>query len=181
MPSKLSVTHSSVLGLIEMCQCVPSSLLKGPCSASLIKLAPFSTPFLICSLCYCVPKYPWLMGNQNSIWTPRSMIRKWHGSAMGTWKVPSTSFIMIKGRPSHWCRNLINKKLQRCVKNSCEDNDGELINQERESLLIVRVKEIIPTEASLMRVVVVVFCDGHLSIFTDSMSKLTGGLMGLDY
>jgi hypothetical protein len=35
----------------------------------------------------------------------------------------------------------------------------------------VRVKEIIPTEASLMRVVVVVFCDGHLSIFTDSMSK----------
>jgi hypothetical protein len=33
------------------------------------------------------------------------------------------------------------------VKNSCEDNDGELINQERESLLIVRVKEIFPTEA----------------------------------
>jgi hypothetical protein len=30
----------------------------------------------------------------------------------------------------------MNKKLQRCVKNSCEDNDGELINQERERLLI---------------------------------------------
>jgi hypothetical protein len=106
------------------------------------------------------------------------MIREWHGSAMGTWKAPSTSFIMIKGRPSHWWRNLINTKLQRFVMNSSEDM---MINQERESLLIVRVKEIFPTEALWMRVVVVVFCDGHLSIFTDSMSKLTGGLMGLDY
>ncbi len=41
----------------------------------------------------------------------------------------------------------MNKKLKRCVKNSCEDNDGELINQERERLLIVRVKEIFPTVA----------------------------------
>jgi hypothetical protein len=36
------------------------------------------------------------------------------------------------------------KKLQRCAKNSCEDNDGELI-AERNRLLIVRIQEIFST------------------------------------
>jgi hypothetical protein len=53
---------------------------------------------------------------------------------MGTWKALSTSFILIKGRPTIDGGNLINKKLQRCGKNSCEHNDGELINQEWEKL-----------------------------------------------
>jgi hypothetical protein len=70
---------------------------------------------------------------------------------------------------------LINKKLQRCVKNSCEDNDGELINQGRERLLTARVKETF-ANSSLVNESgccgVVVLCDGHLCIFTDSLSKL---------
>jgi hypothetical protein len=38
----------------------------------------------------------------------------------------------------------MNKKLQRCAKNSCEDNDGELIT-ERNGLLIERIKETFST------------------------------------
>jgi hypothetical protein len=81
-----------------------TSLLKGSCSASLIKLAPFWTSFLSCSLCHRVPSASMTHGKPEQYldsWKhdQTDMSQQWE-----TCKVPSISFILIKGRPNHWWR-----------------------------------------------------------------------------
>jgi hypothetical protein len=74
------------------------SLLKGSCSARLIKLARFWTSFLSCSLCHCVPRISMIHGKAEQYLDSYEHYQvHWHEPAWETWKTPSIRATLDKG------------------------------------------------------------------------------------
>ncbi len=129
-----------------------TSLLKGSCSASLIKLAPFWTSFLSCSLCHRAPSTSMTHGK------PEQYLDSWKhdqtdsSRQWDTSKAPSISYILINGRPNHWWRKFVEQEAWRHAKNSCEDNDGGDDKPRKEKVSHCEGKDTFPVVTGWMNV-----------------------------